>query len=91
MVSTPWHARTGLGSTESSCVCSRPAEHQVMKFYATYRDGMGISVELHEFPDVRLDDLTTFDRLFDVAVTVFALRADSCTEVVWTSKKQSGR
>lgn len=45
----------------------------------------------HEFLGIRLEDLMTFERLFDLAITIFTLRADSSVEAVWLLKKRSGQ
>lgn len=40
---------------------------------------------------IRLDDLTTFERLLDLAITVFSLRFDGNAEVILMLKKRSSK
>lgn len=79
------------GCPKDKCCCTRPSERRVVDLYNVYRTDVGISCESTGFPGIVVDDLVTVERLFDVSVNVFRLKANGSSEVVWSSKRQSNK
>ena len=72
------------------CRCVRVSDARVERLYEAYREDVGLSTNAWQFPGVTLNDLVTVERVFDVAINVFSLKAKGKADLVWTSKKRSG-
>ena len=70
-----------------TCVCVKAKKRTVEELFDRYRDETGVTTETFAGIDER--DLLDLERIFDISITVFELKADGASDVVWNSGQSS--